>query len=263
MKLIQSANSAASQKVRLVLHEKQLDFVVVEVDLLGGEQFSTDYLQLNPAAVVPTLVEDSRDNSGTPIDQADESILIESTLIAEYLDEAYDIRSLSPDSAYSRHQMRLICRQLDELHQACGDMTYATLASLIRQLVPQAKLDAQIERMPNALNRQHRRDVIENGRHSRFFIEGLAQHQQLFDKFNLLCGKTKWLAGDTFSLADCALVPYVQRIIHIGFGVEIELRHHLARWFDDVQQRPAFARTYDASTQAFIEILQQQANAAA
>ena len=68
--------STCSQKVRLVLAEKGLEFVSHEVDLLGGAQHDPEYVKLNPNHVVPTLVHDG-------------TTLIESTLINEYLDEAF------------------------------------------------------------------------------------------------------------------------------------------------------------------------------
>ena len=39
-------------KVRLVLHDKGLDWQGEYVDILKGEQFRPDYLNLNPNAVV-------------------------------------------------------------------------------------------------------------------------------------------------------------------------------------------------------------------
>jgi hypothetical protein len=49
--------STCSQKVRLVLAEKKLDFVSHEIDLIAGGQHDPEYVKLNPNHVVPTLVE--------------------------------------------------------------------------------------------------------------------------------------------------------------------------------------------------------------
>ena len=68
--------STCSQKVRLVLAEKRLEFESHEVDLIGGAQHDSEYVKLNPNHVVPTLIHDGR-------------VLIESTLINEYLDDAF------------------------------------------------------------------------------------------------------------------------------------------------------------------------------
>ena len=75
--------STCSQKVRLVLAEKGLDFVSHEVDLLGGAQHDPEYVKLNPNDVVPTLV-----HNGTA--------LIESTLINEYLDDSFPAAPMRP-----------------------------------------------------------------------------------------------------------------------------------------------------------------------
>ena len=69
MKLYHAAPSTCSQKVRLVLAEKGLDYESVELDLQAGDQFEPGYLDKNPNGVVPTL----EDGSAT---------LIESTRLA-------------------------------------------------------------------------------------------------------------------------------------------------------------------------------------
>ena len=76
MKLYHNPMSTCSQKVRLVLAEKQLDFESVVLDLQGGAQFESEYLKLNPQAVVPTLVHQAQ-------------VITESTLINEYLEDCY------------------------------------------------------------------------------------------------------------------------------------------------------------------------------
>jgi glutathione S-transferase len=72
LELHQNAFSSCSQKVRIVLGEKGLEWKSHDVDLAGGGQHDPAYVKLNPNHVVPTLVHDGR-------------ALIESTLINEYL----------------------------------------------------------------------------------------------------------------------------------------------------------------------------------
>ena len=117
LELYHAPISTCSQKVRLVLAEKGLEWEGHVLDLLHGDQHRPEYRQLNPHGVVPTLVD-----RGRP--------LIESTLINEYLDDAYsDPRSgvpLRPSDPAERHAMRLWTKYLDEvLHPACGTVTYA------------------------------------------------------------------------------------------------------------------------------------------
>ena len=73
-KLYNAPQSTCSQRVRFVLNAKKLPFAEVKLDLLAGDQLKPDYLALNPNGVVPTL-----DHDG--------AIVINSSVIIEYLDE--------------------------------------------------------------------------------------------------------------------------------------------------------------------------------
>ena len=55
--LYDGTTSVCAIKVRLALAEKGLEFKSRNIDLRKGEQFAADYLNLNPNAVVPTLVD--------------------------------------------------------------------------------------------------------------------------------------------------------------------------------------------------------------
>ena len=86
--------SVCAQKVRLALHEKGIDWEGHHIDLMKGEQTSPEYLAINPRGVTPTLVHD-----GNPV--------IESTIILEYLEDAFPELPLRPASALSRARMRV------------------------------------------------------------------------------------------------------------------------------------------------------------
>ena len=73
-KLYNAPQSTCSQRVRFVLNAKGLPFEEVKLDLLAGDQLKPEYLALNPNGVVPTL-----DHDG--------AIIIDSSVIIEYLDE--------------------------------------------------------------------------------------------------------------------------------------------------------------------------------
>src|SRR5918995_5185515 len=72
--LYNAPQSTCSQRVRFVLNAKALPFDEVKLNLLAGDQLKPDYLKLNPNGVVPTL-----DHDG--------AIVIDSSVIIEYLDE--------------------------------------------------------------------------------------------------------------------------------------------------------------------------------
>jgi glutathione S-transferase len=83
LELYHNIISTCSQKVRLCFAEKGLTYVDRHFEFRDGGHLSPEYLKLNPNGVVPTLVHD-----GNPV--------IDSSVIVEYLDEAFPETSLTP-----------------------------------------------------------------------------------------------------------------------------------------------------------------------
>jgi glutathione S-transferase len=109
--LYHHGSSVCAAKVRFALAEKGVDWKGTYIDILKGDQFDADYLNLNPKAVVPTLVHDGQ-------------VLVESTVICEYIDEVFPAPPLKPDSAAGRAAMRVWTKAVDEhLHPVCGEIT--------------------------------------------------------------------------------------------------------------------------------------------
>ncbi|MFZ0839583.1 MAG: glutathione S-transferase N-terminal domain-containing protein, partial [Xanthobacteraceae bacterium] len=93
IELYHHGSSVCAAKVRFVLMEKDVPWKSRYLDILKGEHFHPDYLKLNPMAVVPTLVHDGE-------------VLVESTVICEYLDDAFPESPLKPASPLERARMR-------------------------------------------------------------------------------------------------------------------------------------------------------------
>ncbi|MBT5202376.1 MAG: glutathione S-transferase family protein [Gammaproteobacteria bacterium] len=230
MQLYHNAVSTCSQKVRMVIHEKGLMVEDHLIDLQKGEQFSEDYVRLNPNAVVPTLIDDNK-------------VMIESTLINEYLDDAYPEKNLKPESEVERYLMRLICKKIDDsLHPACGIVTYSIGMRPGLLARPQAEVEAMVAKIPNPTRRATRRAVIDYGVAAPQFREAMLSFRALFDLAEALLEEREWLTGSTFSLADCALMPYVLRLDHLRQEDEINSRVNLSRWYEAIQQRQSYSK---------------------
>lgn len=223
--------STCSQKVRLVLVEKEIDFISREVDILSGAQHEPDYVRLNPKHVVPTLVHDG-------------AVLVESTLINEYLDDAFPENPLRPASPIQRHCMRLWTKLLDEhVHAATAAVTFAIGPRVMILQKPAEEREAEIEAIPDPEARAARRSVIENGVKAPVFAGALAEMIDLLDRMEAALASSPWLCGETFGLADAAVLPYVLRLDHLAMTplLSAPLRPRLGDWFDRVRQRPSFA----------------------
>lgn len=237
--LYHNAASTCSQKVRLVLAEKGLDYESRDVDLINGGQHDPEYVKLNPNHVVPTIVND-------------DGVFIESTLINEYLDDAFPKPAMRPATAAGRHAMRLWTKRIDDLHPNAGVITYAIgTRPMILQRNPE-EIEAQIEQIPDPKRRALRRSVIEHGVKSPEFAGAVAAFARVLDAMQSSLGKHAWLAGDSFSLADAAALPYVLRVDHLAMDSLIADRERVADWYARVQARPSFERAVSSLLPQFV-----------
>lgn len=98
--------SSAAYRVRIALNIKQIAYQPHNIHLVkgGGEQHLAHYVALNPAHLVPTLVDGDR-------------VLNQSMAIIEYLDEQYPGQSLLPENAFERAIVRGLAQTIAcEIH---------------------------------------------------------------------------------------------------------------------------------------------------
>jgi len=231
LELYHNAASTCSQKVRMVLAEKSLDFTSRPVDLISGEQHAPEYVKLNPNHVVPTLVHDG-------------AAFIESSLINEYLDEAFPETPLRPADAAGRHAVRLWVKRFDEsIQSAVGVVTFAIGPRKMILGQPEEVREANIAAIPDPARRAARRSVIEHGVHAPEFAGALDKMVGLLDDVETALESRPWLSGEDFGLADAGLLPYVVRLDHLAMAPLLSqaARPRLADWYSRLQARPAFA----------------------
>ncbi len=101
MKLYNYYRSSAAYRVRIALNLKGITWQHVGVHLLKAQHRTPDYLKLNPAGLVPSLVLD------------DGAVLTQSLAIMEYLEEAMPAStSLLPKDAVDRAHVRALALSL-------------------------------------------------------------------------------------------------------------------------------------------------------
>ncbi len=223
--------SVCSEKVRMALNEKGIgNWQSREVDILGGEQFSPEYMKLNPKAVVPTLVHDGH-------------AVTESTLISEYVDEAFDGPALQPESAFERAEMRLYSKACDEgLHQGVGVMSFAaSFMDRMRDAVEQ-DVDKHLERIVDLDRRDRMKSVLQLGEDSSYVYRGTVAYEKIFQKIDkVLSDGREWLSGDRFTLAEINLAPYLARLEYLDLiDVWTFSRPRVTAWFERLKARPSF-----------------------
>jgi glutathione S-transferase len=220
--------SVCASKARLVLAEKDLAWDGKLLDLRKGEQHTPSYLKLNPNAVVPTLVHDGR-------------VIVESTVIIEYLDEAFPSPPLMPADPFRRAQARLWMKKIDDyLHAACSALTFAIAFRDTMLRKDPKDLEAHLARIPDADYRERQRLSIELGLAAPHVAQAARQYERFIGEMEHALQSSRWLAGDEYSLADVAATPYVHRAELLGMEGLWAARPHVAEWLSCVRARPSF-----------------------
>ena len=166
--LYHGTTSVCSVKVRLVLDEKGLKFDGELLDLRRGDQHKPDYVKLNPNHVVPTLVHDGR-------------IILESTLIMEYLDERFPAPPLMPSDPYQRAIARLWMKKIDDyLHADCSTLTFAIVFRPVFLALDKAELERRLAAVPDPAKRERQRVAIDFGIEAPHVAPAARSHERFF-----------------------------------------------------------------------------------
>lgn len=223
--------SVCSQKVRLVLHEKNIEWHGAFIDLGKREQLAPDYLRLNPNGVIPTLVHD-------------DDVIIESSVINEYLDDRFPETPLKPFDPLERARMRLWVKQLDDgIHNAINTISFA-IAFRVRFLEqPAAVRKERFEKMPDRAKSAKLKELVEKGVESSHMTEALKRLDKMLADMQCSLEDNSWLASSTYSLADVGFIPYVNRMAMLGLGaLWEENRPHVKLWYETAKNRPSFKK---------------------
>ena len=223
-------SSVCSVRVRMALEEKGVQWSSRYIDLFRLDQLKPEYLAINPDGVVPTLVHD-----GQPIQ--------ESSIICEYVDDAFDGPKLKPDDPLALARMRLFVRKCED------DFPAVVLTTMAKYITPKLKnrlTEAQIAEA--AKSRPTEFYKVAHARAARGEI-GEAEMAKHFATLDQLVGRMEgllerngaWLVGP-YSLADICVAPYMFRLLAMGQQQmwTKEKRPRVHDWYARISARPAF-----------------------
>jgi glutathione S-transferase len=238
VELYHSINSVCAQKVRIALNEKGQQ-AKDHIMTLRGDQYEPAYLKLNPNGVVPTLVHD-----GVPI--------TESALILYYIDDAFPSPPLMPKESLARHRVRMYNKLIDEyVHNSCTILTFATAFRPAFVKMEREAWQAEIAKSPLKRRVEYKRSVIEHGLDSEFVADALAQHNRLLAWMADSLKGSRYLAGDAFSIAECAVIPYLLRLELLKLSALWDGYPAIADWWVRMRGRPSVtAAIFDRMSEA-------------
>ncbi len=220
--------AANSLKSMIPLKEKGLDFKSVYVDLHKFEQHQPWFIAINPEGQVPVL-----DHNGV--------IITHTTVINEYLEDVFPEIPLRPLDPVGKARMRYWNKFVDEHVMNFVSMHgWNRMISVIARGIEDGDFEKLMEQIPLADQREKWKTARAG------FSEEQLQHatqkiEAAVDKVNEQLGKTKWLAGDEYTLADINFFCHCGAMVERMFPeLEIATRApNLVKWRENMLARPA------------------------
>ena len=230
--LYNAPQSTCSQRVRFVLNAKGLPFAEKKLDLLAGDQLAPEYLALNPNGVVPTL-----DHDG--------NIVIDSSVIIEYLDEVAPDASFTPRDPVRRAAMRALMRFIDEMPAAAVRVPTFNLAFLPRfAAMSEAEFLAFAESKP--LRKEFMLAMGRTGFPQKDMDSAMARLRRTYERMDAAIEDSggPWLLGRDISLADVSVMPAIVRMADLGRDGDWADLPRVANWYELIRAQAAFKPTY-------------------
>lgn len=227
---------ANSMKNMVALYEKGVEFVSRYVDILKFEQHADWFVKLNPNGQVPVLVHDGK-------------VIVESTVINEYLDEVFPQVPLRPADAFDRHRMRVVSKWTDEILMPSVSM----LGWHIRfQPFAKSITEEEFHRRLAKIPLQEMRDKWVTTRNGAFTENELNASRRkirwMSGKMEEILAQAPWLAGDHYSLADINTYPMIEGATRLY--AEFCNRDNIPNcmdWLARISERPAVKAAFALS----------------
>ena len=231
--LLHFKGSACSQKLRIFLNIKNIDWHSHEINLIKQEQFSEWFLGINPRGLVPTLVDNGE-------------VHIESNDIMMHLDEKFTNNKLYPDDKFDEIVSDLAFE--DSLHHDLRRLTF-------RYIIPHSLGKKDLKKLSfkesyigtiNGKEDEHKeRELLfwknhyDNGITDKEVIESASKFKEIYTKFDSQLQTNKYLKGNKFTIVDLAWYVSTKRLF--SAGIPINKYENVKRWFDDLENDKRFS----------------------
>jgi glutathione S-transferase len=226
--------SNCSQRVRLVLCEKGLDWTSHHINLSKDQHLSADFRALNPKGVVPVLVHDGE-------------TITESNDIISYIDASFPQVPMQPEDATDVSFVTATLAASSQIQSALKLLSHEFLFKPVRRMKPD-QLRAFAMTHPDPTLVQFMQDFSSKAGFGEGRIsDAVGQMISAFSDLEHRLSNSLWLSGSKYGLADISWIVNVHRVAHIG--LPLKPFPALAGWYQRNLERPNFVAAVSAYEQ--------------
>ena len=234
LNLIHFSGSSCSQKTRIFLNLKGLDWVSHYVDLSSGENHSDWFLGINPRGLVPILVDDGE-------------VHIESNDIIQYLEEKFPEPKLIPEG-YKTLTSELL-KEEDDLHLDIRNVSFRFLfGKLARKRPSSIKKFEDYEGTIEGKGDSHKvkevnfyNDFLKQGIPVDALKQSVTKFIKVYERFEQDLANQEFLLGEEVSVLDIAWFIYTHRLDLAGY--DFKKRHRAVyNWYLNLLGKEAFKK---------------------
>ena len=179
---------------------------------------------------MPTLVDDGH-------------VIIDSSVICEYLDEKYPAPRLTPEDVAERAKMRAWMRYLEEVPTAAVRVPSFNMGFLPRFAgLDEARFRAEQSDI-RPIRKHFYRRMGTTGFKRADVEAALEQIGNTCARMDAALAHGPWLMGAQYTLADIVVTPSIDRMADLGFAhIWTEKYPRMTDWYARMQARPAFQK---------------------
>lgn len=236
MQLYHHPYSLDSQKVRLALEERNIDYTSNRVNPITGENMDPPFFRMNPTAKLPVFQNGSH-------------IIFNTIEIIQYIERIALVSSGGDKFTLSSTEVVEWMHKIQEWNPKFFTLSHVPekyrmfVSKFIRRVVI-----ARMAEAPDLASAYHRKlkDAYETEEKLRNpeVVKRSGEHLvRLLDEVETQLGETPYLAGEEFTSADVMLVPLLARLVLLNLENEyINTRPNIAEYWNMVQQRPSYKK---------------------
>ncbi|TKY57595.1 Glutathione S-transferase F8 [Spatholobus suberectus] len=201
--------STAVSRVLACLHEKDIPFQLIPINMSKGEHKKPDFLKIQPFGQVPAF-------------QDEDISLFESRAICRYVCEKYGEKGNR--ELYGTNP--LAKASIDQWLEAEGQSFNPPSSTLVFQLAFAPRM--KIKQDEGAIKQSQ---------------EKLAKVLHVYDK---RLGESRFLAGDEFSLADLSHLPNTHYLVAATDAAPLFTSSpNVSRWWNEISSRPSWEKVVE------------------